>query len=45
MLFVLSIPLNENVYVIDCYGKSWSKSSHKLDAHFTFVALNKPEPL
>ena len=23
MIFVLSIPLNENAYVVDCYGKSW----------------------
>ena len=38
MLFVLSIPLNENAYVIDCYGKSWLYSSHELDAHFTFIA-------
>ena len=37
--------LNEFFYVINCYGKSWLYSSHELDAHFTFIALNKPEPL
>ena len=42
---VLSILLNWNAYVIDCYGKIWLKSSHELDAHFTFIALNKHEPL
>ena len=42
---VLSIPLNENVYAINFYGKSWLYSSHKLDAHFTFTALNTSEPL
>ena len=42
---VLSTLLNENVYVINCNGKSWLYSSHKLDAHFTFIALNKFEPL
>ena len=42
---VLSTLLNENVYVINCYGKSWLYSSHKLDAHFTFIALNKSELL
>ena len=45
MLFVLSIPLNENDYVIYCNGKSWLKNSHELDAHFTFIAFNKHEPL
>ena len=45
MLFVLSIPLNENDDVIYCNGKSWLKSSHELDAHFTFIAFNKDEPL
>ena len=28
--FELSIPLNLNAYVIDCYGKSWLKSSNTL---------------
>ena len=42
---VLSTLLNENVYVINCYGKSWSYSSHKLDTHFTLIALNKSEAL
>ena len=42
---VLFIPLNENAYVVDCHGKSWLKSSHELDAHFTFIALNEHEPL
>ena len=41
---VLSTLPNENIYVISCNGKSWLYSSHKLDAHFTFIALNKPEP-
>ena len=41
MLFVLSMPLNENDDVIYCNGKSWLKSSHELDAHFTFIALKK----
>jgi len=41
MIFVLSIPLNENDYVIDCHGKSWLYSSHELDAHFTIIAINK----
>ena len=42
---LLSTLLNENVYVINCFGKSWLYSSHKLDAHFIFIELNKPEPL
>ena len=41
MIFVLSIPLNENDYVIDCHGKNWLYSSHELDAHFTIIAINK----
>ena len=45
MLFVLSIPLNENDDVIYCNGKTWLKSSRELDAHFTFIAFNKDEPL
>ena len=45
MLFVLSIPLNENDYVIYCIGKSWLKSCRELDAHFIFIAFNKHEPL
>ena len=45
MLFVLSIPLNENDDVIYCNGKSWLKSSRELDAHFIFIAFNKDEPL
>ena len=39
MLFVLSIPLNENDYVIYCIEKSWLKSSRELDAHFTLWHL------
>ena len=42
---VLSTFLNLNAYVIDCYEKSWLKSTHELDAHPTFIALNKHEPL
>ena len=38
MIFVLSIPLNENAYVVDCYGKSWLYSYHELDAQFIFIA-------
>ena len=45
MLFVLSIPLNENDGVIYCNGKSCLNSSHELVAHFTFIALKKDEPL
>ena len=45
MLFVLSMSLNENDDVIYCNGKSWLKSSRELDAHFTFIAFNKHEPL
>ena len=45
MLFVLSIPLNENDDVIYSNGKSWLKSSHELDARLNFIALNKHEPL
>ena len=45
MLFVLSIPLNKNDYVIYCNGKSWLKSSRELDAHFTFIAFNKDEQI
>ena len=45
MLFVLSLLLNENDYVIYCIGKSWLKSSRELDAHLTFIAFNKNEPL
>ena len=26
-------------------GKSWLYSSHELDAHFTFIALNEHDPL
>ena len=44
MLFVLSIPLNENDDVICCNGKNWLKRSRELDAHFTFIAFNKDEP-
>ena len=32
-------------YLIYCNGKSWLKSSRELDAHFTFIAFNKHEPL
>ena len=45
MLFLLSIPINENDYVICYNGKSWLKSSREIDAHFTFIAFNKHEPL
>ena len=45
MIFVLSTPLNKNVYVIDCDGKSWLYSSHELDAQFAFIALIKHDPL
>ena len=45
MLFVLSMPLNENDDVNYCNGKSWLKSSRELDAHLTFIAFNKHEPL
>ena len=45
MLFLLSMSLNENYDVIYCNVKSWLKSSHELDAHFPFIALNKHEPL
>ena len=45
MLFVLSIPLNKNDYVICCNGKIGLKSSRELDAHFTFIVFNKDEPL
>ena len=42
---VLSTFLNLNAYVIDCHGKKLVKSSHELDAQFTFIAFNKHEPL
>ena len=45
MLFVLSTPLNENDDVIYGNGKSWLKSSHELDAHFTFYCIQKDESL
>ena len=42
---VLSTFLDSNAYVIDCHGKSWLKSSHELDTHFSFIALNEHDPL
>ena len=38
-------PNHENDDVIYCNGKSWLKSSRELDAHFTFIAFKKDEPL
>ena len=45
MVFVLSMFPNEIAHVIYYNGKSWLNSSHELDAHFTFIALNEHDPL